>query len=54
MSKNFNKVKAFYDAKLWSEGMVSNAVARGWITANEFKEITGLGYDKKSEENRNG
>lgn len=47
MSKNFNKVKVFFDAKLWSEDMVCNAVGRGWITAEEFKEITGHVYDKK-------
>lgn len=43
MSKNFGKVKQFYDACLWSLGMVRNAVGR-WITATEYKEITGLDY----------
>lgn len=40
MSKNFNKVKRFYDSGLWTIGMVRNAVGK-WITAEEFKEITG-------------
>ena len=46
MSKNFEKVKGFYNAKLWSLGMVSNAVDR-WITTDEFLEITGKEYEKK-------
>lgn len=45
MSK-FEKVKGFYDAKLWSLGMVRNAVNR-WITVDEFQEITGKEYEKK-------
>lgn len=40
MSKNFEKVKRYYGAGLWSLGMVRNAVGR-WITAEEFTEITG-------------
>lgn len=50
MSKNYEKVKDFYDAELWSMGMVRNAVDR-WITADEFQEITGKEYEKKSEGN---
>ncbi|SET52617.1 Phage uncharacterised protein (Phage_XkdX) [Lacrimispora sphenoides] len=42
MSK-FEKVKGYFDAGLWSEGMVYNAVDR-WITADEFWEITGKEY----------
>ncbi len=48
MSKNFNKVKDFYDAKLWPEKWVRNAVDR-WITADEFTEITGKEYENKDE-----
>lgn len=43
MSKNYNKVKNYYNAGLWSLGMVRNAVGR-WITAEEFAEITGQTY----------
>lgn len=43
MSKNYGKVKGFYDADLWSIGMVRNAVGR-WITEVEFVEITGQVY----------
>lgn len=45
MSK-FEKVKGFYEAELWSLGMVRNAVNR-WITPDEFREITGKEYEKK-------
>lgn len=40
MSKNYGKVKGFYDAGLWSIGMVRNAVGK-WITEIEYETITG-------------
>ena len=40
-SKNFEKVKKFYDDGIWSESRVHDAVTQKWITAAEFKEITG-------------
>lgn len=43
-SKKFDDVKGFYDDKLWSITKVKNAVGR-WITADEFKEITGIDYE---------
>lgn len=43
MSKNFYKVKNFYDLELWNLSMVKNAVGK-WITKSEFKEITGEDY----------
>lgn len=43
MSKNFYKVKNFYDLGLWNLSMVKNAVGK-WITKSEFKEITGEDY----------
>ena len=50
MSKNFEKVKNYYDSGKWSKVMVANAVthpvASPWITKAEFKEITGLDYDE--------
>ena len=45
MSKNFEKVKGFYEAGLWNLSMAHNAVTR-WITAEEFMEITGQVYTK--------
>lgn len=43
MSKNFNKVKNYYNKHLWTKKMVWNAVNR-WITAEEYKQITGEEY----------
>jgi len=45
MSKNFDKVKGFYEASLWSIGMVWNAVSR-WITEEEYMDITGKEYER--------
>lgn len=42
-SKNFEKVKGYYDNKLWSKKRVWDAVGR-WITAEEYEEITGEPY----------
>ena len=41
MSRKFEKVKEYYDKGLWTNGMVANAVVKGWITAAEYEEITG-------------
>lgn len=43
-SKNYQKVKDFYDNKLWNKTRVRNAVVKGWITEEEYKEITGEDY----------
>lgn len=47
-SKNFEKVKKYYDAGLWNKQRVYNAVANPtsnpWITAMEYEEITGEEY----------
>lgn len=45
MSK-FEKVKNYYDRGLWNIERVRNAVVKGWITAEEFKEITGQNYEE--------
>lgn len=40
----FDRIKRLYDeGKLNIDG-VRNAVKRGWITAEQFKEITGEDY----------
>lgn len=43
-SKNFSKVKQYYDRKLWNLAKVTAAVGK-WITEAEFKEITGKTYE---------
>lgn len=44
MSKNFNKVKKYYEENFWNKKMVKNAVVKNWITKEEYKEITGEDY----------
>ena len=43
-SKKFDLVKNYYDNGFWSIKKVRNAVGMGWITAEEFFEITGEEY----------
>ena len=45
MSKYFKKVKGYYDSGLWNLERVRNAVVKGWITAEEYKIITGEEYE---------
>lgn len=40
-SKKFENVKKFYDGGYWDIQRVRDAVVKGWITAEEFTEITG-------------
>ena len=44
MSKHFEQVKKYYAKGLWSIERVRNAVVKGWITAEEYKIITGEEY----------
>lgn len=43
-SKHYQKVKRYYDMKMWDENRIRNAVKTGWITEEEFVEITGIAY----------
>ena len=43
-SPKFNKVKGYYDSGFWNKAMVKNAVAKNWINAAEYEEITGEPY----------
>lgn len=45
-SKKFDKVKKFFDKGLWSVSRVRDAVAKKWITTEEFESITGIPYTK--------
>ena len=40
MSKNYQKVKNYFDQGLWSKDRVRNSVGK-WITEDEYKDITG-------------
>ena len=44
-SKNFEKVKSYYEKGLWGIERVYAVVGK-WITADEFKEITGSEYSE--------
>lgn len=44
MSKKYEKVKRYFDNGLWSINRVADAVAKGWITVEEYYEITGENY----------
>lgn len=46
MSKKYKTVKNFYDRGLWSKGRVHDAVVKNWITAEEYKLITGEEYEE--------
>ena len=39
----FEKIKKYYEQGLWDEQRVREAVARGILTPEQFKEITGKG-----------
>ena len=41
MANWFDRIKKYYDAGLWTAKMVGNAVVKGKITAEQYKEITG-------------
>lgn len=45
-SKNFNKVKTYYDEGFWNEAKVRNAVVKGWITETEFSLICNKPYEE--------
>lgn len=45
MSKNFEKVKYYYDHGLWDKERVRNAVGK-WITPEEYEIITGEEYQE--------
>ena len=39
-SPKYEKVKKYYDEGLWDIQRVRNAVLKGWITEEEYAEIT--------------
>lgn len=44
-SEKFELVKGYYDSGEWKKKAVRNAVKRGWITVEEYYEITGEVYE---------
>lgn len=48
MSKNFTKIKNYYENGMWSIDRVWNVVGKKLgITEEEYKEITGFDYPNK-------
>lgn len=45
MSRKHDVVKGYYVKGLWNKTMCRNAVIKGWITPEEFTEITGERYE---------
>lgn len=41
---NYERVKYYYEAGLWSKPMVKMAVKKGVITIEQYAEITGEDY----------
>ena len=41
---NYDRVKYYFEAGLWSKQMVKMAVRKGVITKEQYKEITGDEY----------
>ena len=39
-----DKITKWYKQGLWTDAMVANAVSKGVITAEDYKEITGKSY----------
>lgn len=46
MSAKFEQIKAWYDEGRWSKKKVANAVAKHWITAEEYELIVGEPLDE--------
>lgn len=44
-SAKYSLVKWYYDHDNWTIAQVHKAVQKGWITAEEYKEITGEDYE---------
>lgn len=40
----YERIKYYFNAGLWSAPMVKNAVKKGIITKEQYKEITGKDY----------
>ena len=43
-SEKFELIKGYYDSGRWKKKAVRQAVTKGWITAEEYEEITGEVY----------
>ena len=44
MSADFAKLKGYFDSGSWTKKQIGDAVSKGWITVEEYHEITGEDY----------
>lgn len=44
MSEKYETVKKYYECGAWSIERVRKAVAKGWLTSAEYRELTGETY----------
>ena len=44
MSPKYETVRRYYELKVWNKARVRLAVQKGWITQEEFAQITGEAY----------
>lgn len=44
MGIHFETLKNCYENGIWTKSQISDAVIKGWITAEEYVEITGEEY----------
>jgi uncharacterized XkdX family phage protein len=44
----YERVKEYYRGGYWTLNMTRNAVVKKWITAEQFKEITGYDYEEQA------
>lgn len=42
----FQNVKQYYENGLWGKSRVYDAVVKGWITSEEYLEITGEPFEE--------
>lgn len=45
MSKKYIELKRYYEAGLWNKKRLQNAVAKGWITQEEYEMIVNPAQD---------
>lgn len=44
-SAKYKKLRWYYIRGYWSAKMLADAVVKGWITEDEYEEITGEAYE---------
>lgn len=45
-SAKYKELRNYYLFGLWDKEMLKKGVVKRWITAEEYKEITGIEYEK--------